>query len=241
MKNKVSRYLTAAIVFILVAAFIIMFGGPTILRAYVNMGLGGSQRLPIFSTVPEQDIVNLPIDKAIDEAYTFGLVKYEIGGMSISIPKNFTLINERIKKAYYKKKYRPFKGPAVYLLYEKPEFFISLFPDIKKQGVHNDYEFINRMMYARIADIKNITTAFFVVIKSIFTPDLGDQKNLKIAKFSFSDRKGFVAYNLGEKENYFNCDVFDNRNNYFKVYIKDKEASLDLNKVLIIISTVNKI
>lgn len=237
MNNKTTKYFTYTIVSILAIIFILKFGGPRILRTYVEMGLGGSHRLPIFDTVPTQEINN-PI---LDQDYILGLVEFKVGGMRISIPKDFTLINEHIKKAYYKKKSRPFKGPVIYLLYEKPEFFISLFPDVKKQGITNDYEFISRMMNTRTSDIKNITSAFFIIIKSIFTPDLGDQQDLKIAKFNTFDKKGFIAYNLQEESRYFNCDVFDAKNNYFKIYIKDKDSSLDLDKVLAIVSTVEKI
>ncbi len=237
MNKKVTQYITYGIAFILALAFVIKFGGPGLLRSYVEMGLGGSHKLPVFYTAPDQEVNNF----SVDEAYIAGLAKYEIGGMAISIPKEFTLINEHIQKVYFKKKYAPFKGPVVYLLYEKPGFFTSLFPDIKKQGITDDYAFISRMMSAKVTDIKNITSAFFVVIKSLFTPDLGDQANLKIIKFATADRKGFIAYNLSSRANYFNCDVFDNQNNYFKVYIKDKNANLDLDKVLMITSTVKKL
>jgi hypothetical protein len=96
-------------------------------------------------------------------------------------------------------------------------------------------------MAARTRDIHNLTDTFFVIMKSIFTPNLGDENNLRIIPFVLGDKKGFITYNLAQTENYFDCDMIDSRGEYFKVYIKDKAAELDLEKVMTIISTVKKL
>lgn len=69
---------------------------------------------------------------------------------------------------------------------------------------------------------------------------MGDQTNLKIAPFEIPGKKGFITYNLSPEGNYFDCDVFDEQGNLFKVYIKDIYSELDLQNVLAIISTVEK-
>ena len=61
-----------------------------------------------------------------------------------------------------------------------------------------------------------------------------------MADFTLSDKKGFINYNLSEKDSYFDCNVFNQQGYYFKIYIKDMGARLDLDKVLMFISTVNK-
>jgi hypothetical protein len=76
-------------------------------------------------------------------------------------------------------------------------------------------------------------------MKGIFTPDLGNQKDVKMAQFTVLDKRGFINYNLTGPDHYFDCNIFNTNQDFFKIYIKDKGASLDLDKVLTIISTVN--
>jgi hypothetical protein len=161
--------------------------------------------------------------------------------MEIYLPKGFTVVKEKITKVYYKKKRRQEEKPAIYLLHEKPDFFVNLFPWIAKQGVYSDYVFLGRTMYAKLKNIENLTNAFFVIMKSIFTPNLGDQKNIKMVAFAFGEKKGFINYNLTPVANYFDCNIIVNQGDFFKVYIKDKDAKLDLSKVLAIACTVKKL
>jgi len=42
---------------------------------------------------------------------------------------------------------------------------------------------------------------------------------------------------LAKADNYFDCNIINNAGDFFKIYIKDKGASLDLDKVVAIIST----
>ena len=234
-KKNWGKYIATAIFLILAVLFIAKFGGPSILRLYVETGIGTCHKIPILCMVPEEEINNPLINKD----YILGLLTYRFPKMTISVPKGFTVSQERIKKVYYKKKH---KGNAaiIYLLYEEPNFFVNLFPQLKKQGIGGDYEFIRRTMSAKLTDIKNITDTFFVIMKSIFTPDVGNQSNLKMAQFTMPGKKGFINYNISKTDNYFDCNVIDDEGDFFKIYIKDKGATLDLSKVLAIISTATK-
>jgi hypothetical protein len=180
------------------------------------------------------------ISPKINKEYIAELLPYEFPKMSIYAPKGFTIIKERIKKVYYKRNKRQHSGNVIYLLREDPNFFTNLFPQLTKQGIDSDYEIIKRTMFARLKDIKNLTDTVFVIMKSIFIPDLGDLRNVKMVQFMLTDKKGFINYNLDKSGNYFDGYIIDSGGNFYKIYIKDKEASLDLDKVLAIISTVNK-
>lgn len=236
MKDKTRRIILNIILLLVTLAYLEKFGKAPLLRTYIELGIGNCQKIPILCILPEREIINPKINKE----YLAKLVPYNFPETEIYMPKGFTVIKEEIKRAYYKNKRRKHKDAAAYLLYEKPDFFIGLFPQVKKQGIKNDYTFLSRTMYACPKGINNLTDTFFVIMKTIFTPDLGDQKNAKMVKFSIGDKKGFVTYNLGSTENYFDCNIIDEQKGFFKIYIKDKEAALDLDKVLAIISTVQK-
>lgn len=235
MKEKAAKNISLAVVLIFALLFVAKFGGPAILRAYVESGIGNCQKMPLLCTVPEKEIIN----PAIDKAYLLELLPYEFPELKIYLPRGFRVTKEKITKVYYKKKKRKDKGAAIYLLYEKPNFFVGLFPRINRQGIKNNYDFLARIMYAKIDDIENFTDTFFVIMKSIFSPDIGDQKNIKMVKFTSGDKKGFITYNLGVSENYFDCNIMNSRDDFFKIYIKGGGLRLDLYKVLTIISTVS--
>jgi hypothetical protein len=237
MKKKLTKNLTLGFLLIIAVLFIIKVAGPQLLRTYVEIGLGDCNKLPIFCIAPDEEISS----SNIDTAYINELIEYELAGLKIKIPKEFALIKEKITKVYYKRKYKRFEGPVIYLLYESPDYFLNLFPQLKKQGISSDYDFLLKTMSAKTKEINNITDAFFAIMKSVFTPDLGDQKNLRMVKFKGIDKKGFIATNIGQGENSFDCNIIDSQNNFFKLYIKDRGALLDLDKVLTIISTVEKI
>ena len=92
-------------------------------------------------------------------------------------------------------------------------------------------------MTAQFMNVNNLTDTFFVIMKSVFIPDLGKQKDVRMLRFAMNDRRGFIGYNLGESENYFNCDIINQDDAFFKIYIKDRYKKLDLNNVLAIVST----
>jgi len=234
--KKFSKYLSIAIALLCALAFVVKFGTPALLRAYIVTGIGDCQKTPLFCKAPLEQIK----DPVIDKEYIKGLALYEFPKLTVFAPKNFTAVQERITKVYYKRVKRPHRGPVIYLLYQKPDFFMGLFPQLKKQGINSDYEFIRRIMYARLDNIKNLIDSFFVIMKGVFIPDLGSENNIAMAEFTLGSKKGFINYGLGLKDNYFDCNIIDSRAGFFKVYIKDRGAQLDLNKVLAIISTIEK-
>ncbi len=233
MKKRIRRIILITLLVIAGLLFVARFGGPRILRFYIEAGVGNCRDIPVLCISPQEEMVN----PTIDEAYIARLLPYNFPGIRILLPKGFTVIKQRITKVYYKKWKRRAKGATIYLLYEPKDFFVRLFPQLKKDSVNNDYDFISRVMYARVNEINSLVDAFFVVMKGIFIPDLADQHNVKIIKFTGPAQKGFIGYNIGAKENYFDCNIIG-EGGYFKIYIKDKARSLDLSKVAAIISTI---
>jgi len=234
MKNKFRKFITIVVAFVVAVLFVAKFAGPSLLRLYVETGVGSCRKIPILCMMPVEQVVFCEPDKK--EAFN-SFVPLAFPKMSLAIPKGFNVVQEAIKKVYYKKGFRRYSGPVIYLLYKERNFFIGLFPQLKAQGVSNNYEFLKRTMFANLNNIKGITDAFFVIMKGIFIPDLGDQKNVQMIGFACMDKKGFINYNLGEKENYFDCNVIDQEGNFYKIYIKDKAAVLNLSQVIAIIST----
>jgi len=237
MKEKTLKIISIAVVLLLGLAFVIKFAGPSLLRLYVESGIGNCQSLPFLCAAPAEEIANPGINKA----YIMELVPYKLSDMQVHIPKGFTVKKENIVKVYYKKRVRKDSGAVVYLLYQKPDFFVNLLPELRKQGINNNYEFFNRTMAAKLKDVKTITDALLIIIKSVFTPDVGNLKNVRMIKFSLANKRGFINYNLEKSKNYFDCDIIDSQDNFFKIYIKDTGKKLDLDKVFAIISTVKKV
>jgi hypothetical protein len=236
VKKKTSQFITSAVALILALLFVIKFGGPSLLRAYVQNGIGNCQKIPILCLSPESKITN----PAIDADFKSEMMLYSFPKMQAYLPKGFNVVQEERKEFYYTRDARKYSGPVIYLLYQNPGFFPELFPQLVKQGVTDNYIFISRIMAAETARIQNLTDAFFTIMKAIFTPNLGDQKNIKMTKFVMPGYRGYITYNLEKQENYFNCDIIDNEGGFFKIYIKDRGRKLDLNKVFTIISTAKK-
>lgn len=238
IQERIKKNIAVAIVLLFGSIFVIKFGGPAILRFYIETGLGNCQKIPILCIKPQGEELN----PDINDKYLFGLPYCELQEIQICTPKEFKLIKQKLTKIYPKERgYVKGNGATIYLLYEKPNFFVNLFPQSKQYGIDNDYEFLSRIMSASIKEINNLTDAFFVIMKGVFTPDLGNLNNVKISKFKTKNLKGFISYNLGASDNYFDCNIFDNEGNYFKAYIKDKGKLLDLDKVFAIISTIKKV
>ena len=231
-----SLYLSRAILLIIALAFVVKFAGPNILRQYISYGIGDCKTIPILCMQPEEKIF-IP---QIDTQYKETLVPHEFPRMSISAPKGFNLIQELIKKPYYKKRHS-YNQAVINLLIQEPGAFIQLYPDVRKQGVQDNYEFIRRLMYAHLGKIENLSDAFFLIMKSVFTPDIGNQNTAKMIRFQISELKGFINYSMAGPDNYFDCNVLDSAGNFYKVYIKDIGAQLDLNNVFAIISTLKPV
>ncbi len=235
-KNPFMKLLAASCAVILCLAFIVKFAGPNILKQYISYGIGDCKTVPILCLQPDEKTLTPEPDRG----YTDTLVPQRFPKMSLSAPKGFNLVQELIKKKYYKKR-RPANKAVIYLLRQEPGAFIRLYTDVQKQGVNNNYEFIRRLMYANINKINNLTDAFFVVMKSIFIPDLGQQNICRMIRFKMGDKIGFVNYSMAKPDNYFDCNVLDAKDNFFKVYIKDIGGRLDLNNVFSIISTLEPV
>ncbi|MBC8436446.1 MAG: hypothetical protein H8D90_00970 [Candidatus Omnitrophica bacterium] len=255
MKQRTLKRVSGTVAFLAALAFIVKFAGPNILKLYIELGVGNCRTIPILCMLPEDKIIT---PGQVNKGYIEKMDAYHFSKMSISVPRGFSVTQETITKDYYKNREKRYRDAAVYVLYEEKDFFIDLFPQLKKKGINDNYEFIKRVMYARINDISGITDMFFIIMKGIFTPDLGDQKNVKMAQFRMRDRKGFINYNLGDQSkiassapgapprndgyapvNYFDCNVISDKGGFFKIYIKDEGARLDLNWVLAIISTLD--
>jgi len=198
------------------------------------MVLGSCEKIPVLCTYPTAKIARHETDKEFLEK----LVRYRLPEMEISMPKDFLVIKERINKVYYKNRERGYAGNVSYLLYERPDFFVNLFPAMRKKGIGDDFEFISHTMRALPRNVDNLTDTFFVIMKSVFTPNLGDEANLKMVQFAVQDKKGFITYNLSPQGNYFDCNIINGRKDFFKVYIKDKAGTLSLDNVLSIVSTI---
>ncbi|MCX5698218.1 MAG: hypothetical protein NTX01_00760 [Candidatus Omnitrophica bacterium] len=234
--KRFAKISSRAILLIFALAFIIKFAGPNILRQYISSGIGDCKTTPILCRQPQEKLF-LP---EINPEYLGTLVPQKFPKMSISVPKGFTLVQELIKKVYYKKRHAN-NHAVIYLLRQEPNAFIKLYPDVQKQGIRDNYEFMRRLMYANLEKLENITDAFFVIMKSVFTPDIGNQSTAEMIKFQLHDLKGFINYSLAKPANYFDCNVSDEAGNFFKVYIKDTGARLDLNNVFAIISTLKPV
>lgn len=233
MRKRALKYIYIAAILIPAILFVAKFGGAPILRLYLETGVGSCRKIPILCLTPEEEIVQPGINKE----YSAGLLTIKLEKVEIAVPRGFNVVQEAVKKVYYKKMKGHYSGAVIYLLYEPPDFFIDLFPRLKKQGITDNYKFVRRVMYARLKDTENLTDAFFVIMKGIFTPDLGSQDNVRMAQFKVADKKGFINYNLGKADNYFDCNVIDDEGGFFKIYIKDKAATLNLDNVMAIVST----
>jgi len=236
-REKILKFVSAALVLALGLVFVIKFGAPGILRLYVEAGMGDFGKSPILYIRPQTEIA----DPLINDVYLCGLLRYQLPQMEIFLPKEFKVVKELVSKVYYKKRREKNTGAVVYLLHENPDFFVTAFPQVNKSGIKNDYDFIKRVMYARSPDIKNLTDAFFVIMKGVFTPDIGKKTDIKIASFSIADKKGFITYSLDPSGNYFDCNMVTAGGDFFKVYIRDKNASLDIDKLAAIISSIKRI
>lgn len=237
-KAKISKYILTAVVLFAAVLFIARSARPSILKLYIEAGMGDCRKIPLLCMSPSPESVTFNFNK--EDGRIIELHPHKFPKVEISVPEGFTVVEEQIKKVSYKKKKYRDTGAIIYLFFEEPDFFVGLFPQLKKQGVNDDYEFIRRTMHADLGRIRDLTDAFFVIMKGIFLPDLGDQRNVRMSHFRIAGKRGFINYNLGSPDNYFDCNVFDDARNYFKIYIKDKGARLDLDSVLSIISMISK-
>ena len=233
---KFFQYTLTTLVLVLSAVFVVFFGGPSLLRNYVSSGIGTCETEPILCMSPSETV-------SITEAnaqYKEELLPYAVRHISIRAPKGFNVVEEMTKKYYHKKFRRLDKGEMFYMLYEKPGFFPGLYPDLKKIGVRDNYEFMRRVMFADLRTLHDISDAFFVIMKGIFTPNLGGQQSARMAFFNIGRNRGFINYNIVSREHFFDCNLITPEDDFFKVYIFDPQGRLDMEKVLAIMATVKK-
>ncbi len=233
--KSIVNFLTLGIMLILGLGFVIKFAGPNLLKQYISYGIGDCKEIPILCMEPEEKIIR---PQTLSEDYILTLVPQKFSRMAVSCPRGFTLVQELIKKPFYKKNRRLDKGAVIYLLRQEPGAFLKLYPELRKQRINDNYEFMQRLTFANLNKVKNLADAFFLIMKSVFTPDIGDQTAAKMIRFQMRGKKGFINYNLLLPDNYFDCNIIDSRDNFYKVYIKDRGGRLDLNKVFAIISTI---
>jgi len=236
MRRNITRAISSFAIFIAAILFVAIFGGPNILKGYIKAGIGGCDKIPILCKSPVQEITIPKIEREFADT----LIPYKFSRLSLSAPKGFSVIQELEKKPYYKKRMSSHKESFIYTFRQGPGYFIKLFPQVKNAGVSDNYAFIKRLNSSDINKVKNIIDAFFVILKSIFTPDIGDQNKVVMAYFSGGGKRGFISYNLFDKEYYFDCNLVDDNGDFFKVYIKDAEGALGLKEVLAIISTLRR-
>jgi len=238
-KHFLSKFFLITVFLVLALAFIVKFGGPPLLRSYIEAGIGTCETIPILCMAPQGTIINPPVTEICLISL---LPANDLPKLSICVPKNFTVVQEKVTKIYYKKRNKKQKlyDNVIYLLYEKPGFFTGLFPQLKPLGITDDYEFIKRAMFAKTSNVNTLVDAFFVIIKGIFIPDMGKQENVKMSQFTIQDKYGFINYNLAKSDNYFDCNFFNKEGEYFKIYIRDKDAKLNLETIFAIISTAKK-
>jgi hypothetical protein len=223
MNKKTLRSIYIYSALVLGIVFVVKFGAPSLLKFYVQSGIGDCRNIPILCMNPVTCSADLQTGDNLPDS-----IPYISDSLTASVPKGFAVVEEILSKPFYKKHKRMDKGNIVYLLRKDKGFFVALFPQVK---AGNDYEFIKSVMYAKITDIKNITDTFFVIMKGVFIPDLGDQNNVKMCSLELEGMKGFINYNLGKRENLFDCNFIGRDGSFYKVYIKDRERKLDLAKV----------
>ncbi|MFA5093353.1 MAG: hypothetical protein WC543_05380 [Candidatus Omnitrophota bacterium] len=234
--KRLFKYFINTVILLLCLVFVIKFAGGKILKQYIIYGIGDCKSIPLLCLQPDENIFK----PEINPEYLSTLVPHNFPKMSVDVPKGFNLVQELIKRKYYKKRHENHHA-VIYLLFQEPKAFINLYPDLKKQGILNNYEFIRDLNSATLNKINNLTDAFFIIMKSVFTPDIGNQGNAKMIKFELNNCRGFISYTMNQSDNYFDCNIVDADDNFFKVYIKDIGARLDLNNVFAIISTLKSL
>lgn len=233
LRFRLLKYFLTAVILSLALFYVVKNAGPATIRLYIESGIGNCKEIPIMCSAPEDKFYQAKID----QDFVAMLHEYNLDQIHIHTPDGFKLVKQKIVIRYYKKKKDRSNGSTIYIVQKPVDFFVTLFADVTKNDVKNDYDFVSRVMNARINKINNLKDAFYVIMKGIFTPDLGDQASIKIVKVKAGTMNGFVSYNYEPHANYFDCNLLEKSGGYYKVYIKDKAKKLDLDKVVAMIST----
>jgi len=238
LKNSFLKLINAAVLLAVCVFVFIKFAWPAILQLYVETGIGNCRKIPILCVKPSYEIIN-PVIKKED---VFGLPYCELGEVQICAPETFKIVKQHLTKIFPGSKSYSNHASIIYLFYGNKDFFVNLFPQLTiNKVIKNDYEFLNKMESSSIKEIHTLTDAFFSIMKSILTPDLGNQYEVKIARIITEEFKGFISYNTANTHNYFDCNILTKDGVFLKIYIKDKEKELDLDKVIAILASIKKV
>lgn len=234
MKDKITRIIIITLFSSVCAAFVVKFGGPAILRGYIASTLGDCKKIPVYCMSPGDFTDPMCADTAYIRRE---LIQCQMFKMQLCIPRGFLVVEEKTRKIYRKRKPNPSGDSVIFLFHKPPGFFTGLFPQLKKNGILNDYDFLKTVMNTRLDKVNTINEVFFMIMKGVFICDLGPQKNAQMLSFASGPRKGFINYNLTPSGNYFDAKFVDEKEGFFSIYIKDKNKELDLKKACAIIST----
>jgi hypothetical protein len=202
------------------------------IQMYISSGIGDCQKIPILCRQPTEEL-QLPSIARRNEDF----IPQRFDRVSLSVPKGFAVVQETVQRPYYKKHKDKERGNTIYVLRQGPGYFPALFPQLVKEQVTTNYEFIRRIMHAQLGLVQDLTDAFFLIMKGIFIPDIGDQRQARMVSFTQLDKKGFLTYSQGQKQQFFDCNCVDAQDNFYKLYIKDASGKLALEDVLAVIAT----
>ena len=101
MRQAAIKRISSIIAFLIGIDFVAKFAGPALLRTYVETGIGSCRKIPIFCMAPDDRIIT---PGPMDKDYTIELIPYRFPKMSISVPRGFRVVQEEIKRNYYKRK-----------------------------------------------------------------------------------------------------------------------------------------
>ncbi|MBU1090220.1 MAG: hypothetical protein KKC42_00025, partial [Candidatus Omnitrophica bacterium] len=172
VKKDYKKYFLLSLIFLLAVVFVLRFAGSSLLRLYIKAGIGNCTTIPILCMTPEDEVIR----PRVNREYIGSLQLYKFPDTSAYLPMGFSVIQETIKKINYKKDQRKGGEDVVYLLHREPNYFINIFEQVDRKEVKNNYDFIKRVMSARLDRVNNTRDTFFVIMKSIFTPYIGDQQ-----------------------------------------------------------------
>jgi len=231
-KQRVVSTVLGVLVCILAFVGVIYFQGGRLIQIYISSGIGNCQKIPILCRQPSEELSLSTVALRSGD-----VIPQRFDRVSLSVPKGFAVVQETVQRVYYKKQKDKARGNTIYVLRESPGYFPLLFPQLAKKQITTNYEFIRRIMYAKLTEVRDLTDAFFVIMKGIFIPDIGDQRKARMVSFTQLDKKGFLTYSQRQKQQFFDCNCVDAQDNFYKLYIKDASGRMVLDDVLAVIAT----
>jgi len=99
------------------------------LQLYIETGIATAAKFHIMHA-PQEKVISIDIEKED----IIELHPYKFPALEISIPDGFTVVQEAIKKVYYKKRRPRDKEAIIYVLRQERDFFVGLFPQLRSRG-----------------------------------------------------------------------------------------------------------